>query len=308
MTHSVSPRTTAIGLACGAAGAIAFSGKAIIVKLSYRYGVDAVDVITYRMLFALPLFLALSWWSGRGKPPLTGRDWAGLFGLGFSGYYLSSFLDFLGLQYISANLERLILYLNPTIVLVVGLVLFKTAVTTRQWVALAISYVGILVVFGRDVSVSGPHIALGALLCFASAVSYALYLVFSGQWVRRLGALRLTGLATTIACLLCIAQFFVLRPPSAIAVPREVMLLGALNGSLCTFLPVLLLMLAIERVGPGLAAQVGIVGPVSTIILSWLILDEPVNAWMIVGTLLVLVGVSLLAPRRVISRTASTDP
>ena len=86
-------------------------------KLAYRYGVDAVTVLMYRMLFALPLFLALAWWAGRGKPPLTGGDWLLLFGLGFSGYYLASFLDFAGLQYIGANLERLILYLNPTIVL-----------------------------------------------------------------------------------------------------------------------------------------------------------------------------------------------
>jgi drug/metabolite transporter (DMT)-like permease len=307
MTHPVSPRTTAIGLLCGGAGAIAFSGKAIIVKLSYRYGVDAVMVITYRMLFALPLFLALSWWSGRDKPALTARDWAGLFGLGFSGYYLSSFLDFLGLQYISANLERLILYLNPTIVLVVGLLLFRTTVTARQWAALAVSYAGLLLVFGHDMSLNGSHVTLGALLCFASAISYALYLVFSGQWVKRLGALRLTGLATTIACLLCIAQFCVLRPPEAIVVPREVVLLGILNASLCTFLPVLLLMLAIERVGAGLAAQVGVVGPVSTIILSLLVLGEPVNAWMIGGTLLVLVGVSLLAPRRATQQATTSE-
>ena len=219
--HPTSPearRRVVTGMLMGATGAIAFSGKAIIVKLAYRYGVDAVTVIMYRMLFALPMFLALSWWAGRGKPPLAWRDWRILFGLGFSGYYLASFLDFAGLQYITASLERLILYLNPTVVLAVGLLLFKTPVSRRQWMALGVSYVGVFVVFGHDVTVSGPHVALGAALVFCSAVSYALYLVFSGEAVKRLGALRITGIATSIACVLCIAQFVILRPLATMAV------------------------------------------------------------------------------------------
>ena len=277
------------------AGAVAFSGKAIVVKLSYRYGVDAVTVIMYRMLFALPLFLLLSWWSGRGQPPLTGRDWRVLLGLGFSGYYLASFLDFAGLQYITASLERLILYLNPTLVLLVGLLLFNTPVKSKQWRALGLSYLGVLVVFGHDVVLIGQHVAIGAALVFGSAVSYALYLVFSGEAVKRLGALRLTGVATSIACLLCILQFLVLRPVSAMQVAPEVLWLAVLNATLCTFLPVLLVMMAIERVGAGLAAQMGMIGPLSTILLSVLILGEPFTVWMAAGTALVLVGVWQLA-------------
>jgi drug/metabolite transporter (DMT)-like permease len=280
-----------LGFAMAAAGAVAFSGKAIVVKLSYRYGVDAVTVIMYRMLFALPLFLALSWWSSRGQPSLTARDWRTVLGLGFSGYYLASFLDFAGLQFISASLERLILYLNPTVVLLTGLVLFRTPVKRRQWLALAVSYLGVLVVFGHDVALRGQHVALGAALVFASAISYALYLVFSGEAVKRLGALRLTGVATSIACVLCILQFLVLRPVSAMRVAPEVLWLAVLNATLCTFLPVLLVMMAIERIGAGLAAQMGMIGPLSTILLSVVILGEPFTAWMAAGTALVLVGV-----------------
>jgi drug/metabolite transporter (DMT)-like permease len=290
-----SPRVAWSGMLLGGAGAIAFSGKAIIVKLAYRYGVDAVTVIMYRMLFALPLFLLLSWWSGRGKPPLTWRDWKVLSGLGFSGYYLASFLDFAGLQYISASLERLILYLNPTVVLGMGLLLFKREVTRRQWAALALSYVGVLIVFGHDVTVSGNHVALGAALVFGSAVSYALYLVFSGEAVKRLGALRITGLATSIACVLCIAQFFILRPVSAMSVAPEVIWLSILNATLCTFCPVLLVMMAIERVGAGVTAQTGMIGPLSTITLSVILLGEPFTVWMAAGTALVLSGIWLLA-------------
>lgn len=291
------PRELLTGLLLAIGGAFAFSCKAIIVKLSYRYGVDAVTTIMYRMLFAMPLFVLLSWWSGRGKPPLTGRDWMALFGLGCCGYYLASTLDFLGLQYISASLERLILYLNPTIVLLAGLLLFKTKVTSWQWLALGVSYIGVLLVFAHDVR-AGPNVVLGTALVFGSAVSYALYLVYGGELVRRLGALRITGLSTSIASVLCIGQFFVLKPVDAMIVAPEVLWLSALNATLCTFVPVLMTMIALERIGAGITAQVGMVGPMSTILLSVVILDEPFNAWIAAGTSLVVAGVWLLARRK----------
>ena len=286
------------GLALAMAGSIAFSGKAIIVKLAYRHGVDAVTLIMYRMLFALPLFLALAWWAGRGRPPLTGRDLRVIAGLGFTGYYLASFLDFAGLQYISASLERLILYLNPTIVLFLGAVLFKRRVKPRQLAALAVSYAGVLLVFGHEVQLSGADTLLGAALVFGSAVSYAVYLVYSGAEVQRLGALRLTGWATSVAALLCIVQFLVLRPLSAAIVAPEVLWLSLLNATLCTFAPVLMVMMAIERVGATMTAQTGMVGPLSTILLGVWLLGEPINAWIGAGTLLVLTGVWLLARAR----------
>jgi drug/metabolite transporter (DMT)-like permease len=283
------------GLALAGAGAIAFSGKAIIVKLCYRYGVDAVTVIMYRMLFSLPLFLALSWWAGRGKPRLTAHDWVTLSGLGFSGYYLASFLDFIGLQYINASLERLILYLSPTFVLAASVLLFRHTVSRRQWLALVLSYLGVVVVFGHDVSISGPHVVLGAALVLGSAISYAVYLLYSGQVVKRLGAMRIVGVATSLACVLCIVQFFVLRPVSAMAVAPEVIQLSLLNAVLCTFLPVIVTMMAIERVGAAITAQAGTIGPMSTILLSVLLLGERFTVWIALGTALVLLGVSLLA-------------
>ena len=286
------------GLALAAAGSVAFSAKAIIVKLAYRHDVDAVTLIMYRMLFALPLFLALAWWSGRGKPPLARRDLVVVTGLGFCGYYLASFLDFAGLQYITASLERLILYLNPTIVLLLGWLLFGQRVSTRQALALAVSYAGVLLVFGHEVRLSGTDSALGAALVFGSALSYAVYLVYSGKEVQRLGALRLTGWATSVACVLCIAQFLLLRPLSAALVAPAVVGLSVLNATLCTFAPVLMVMMAIERIGATLTAQTGMIGPVSTIVMGVLILGEPMNAWVVAGTVLVLLGVWLLARAR----------
>jgi len=283
------------GLLLAAAGSIAFSGKAIIVKLAYLYGVDAITLIMLRMLFALPLFLALAWWSSRGKAPLTRNDWLGVFGLGFTGYYLASYLDFWGLEYISASLERLILYLNPTVVLVLGWIIYKRRITPMQGAAMAMSYAGVLVVFGHEVGVQGPDAALGTLLVFLSAVSYAIYLLYSGEMVKRLGSLRLVGLATSVACGFVLLQFALLRPlNTAFAVAPEVIQLSLLNAVACTFAPVLMVMMAVERLGAGLAAQTGMIGPMSTILMGVVILGEPFNGWIVVGTVLVMGGVFLV--------------
>jgi drug/metabolite transporter (DMT)-like permease len=280
------------GLALATFGAIAFSGKAIIVKLAYRYGVDAVTLIMLRMLFALPIFAAMAWWASRGKAALSARDWLGVTGLGVTGYYLSSFLDFAGLQYITASLERLILYLNPTLVLLLGWLLYGKNFRRMQLVGMAISYCGIFLVFGHEVRLEGGQAALGALLVFASAVTYAVYLVYSGQLVQRLGALRLVGLATTVACICCLLQFVVLRPlGTAFEVAPQVVWLSVLTATACTAVPVLMVMMAIERIGPALSAQAGMVGPMSTILMGVLMLGEPFTAWIAVGTVLVIAGI-----------------
>ena len=279
------------GLLLAAAGSIAFSGKAIIVKLAYRHGVDAITLVMFRMLFALPFFIATAWWAGRHQAPLTRNDWLGVLGLGFSGYYLSSFLDFLGLQYISASFERLILYLNPTLVLVLGWVLYKRKITYHQGMAMAVSYSGVLLVFGHEVSLVGENIALGSILVFGSAITYAIYLTYSGHLVQRLGSLRLAGLATTVACFFCILQFVLLKPVAALNVVPEVIWLSMLNAIVCTVLPVLMIMMAIERVGPGLTSQIGMIGPLSTLTMGAFFLNETFNLWILMGTVLVLGGV-----------------
>ena len=292
------------GLLLAVTGAIAFSGKAIIVKLSYLYGVDAVTVIMYRMLFALPFFIAMGVWAERQAiaraNPLTRRDVIDIVGLGFVGYYLSSYLDFLGLQYITASLERLILYLNPTLVVLLGWAVYKKPIHPIRMLAMAISYCGVLLVFGHEVSLEGSHAAFGALLVLASAISYAIYLSYSGQLVQRMGSLRLAGWATSVACLLCIGQFVLLRPlHEALEVAPAVVWLSLLNAVACTAVPVLLVMMAIERIGPGLTAQTGMIGPMSTLLMGVFILGEPFNAWVLAGTALVLGGVFLVtrAPR-----------
>lgn len=285
------------GVAMAMLGAIGFSGKAIIVKLAYRHGVDAITLLMWRMLLALPLFLALAWWAGRDRPPLRARDWRDIGVLGFTGYYLASFLDFAGLQFISAGLERLILYLNPTLVLLIGVAFFGQRVGRRQALAMGLSYSGVVLVFAHELRFDGWATLWGGALVFGSALSYAVYLALSGQVVQRLGALRLTGLATSVACGLCLLQFALLRPLEAALVPSAVVGLSVLNATACTFAPVLLVMLAIERIGAPTAAQVGMVGPMSTLLMAAVLLDEPLNAWVLAGTVLVLAGVATLARR-----------
>jgi drug/metabolite transporter (DMT)-like permease len=291
-------RSSLSGLLLAVAGAIAFSGKAIIVKLSYRYGVDAVTIIMLRMLFALPFFIALGIWSERQTQaranPLTTRDKLDIAALGVVGYYLSSYLDFLGLQYISASLERLILYLNPTLVVVLGWLIYKKPVQPIRMLAMVVSYSGVLLVFVHELSFTGTDVALGSALVFSSALTYGIYLLYSGQLVKRIGALRLVGWATSVACICCILQFLVLRPLSAADVPQQVLWLAILNATLCTVAPVLMVMMAIERIGAALTAQTGMIGPMATITLGVVVLDEPLNLWIGAGTLLVVGGVFLV--------------
>ncbi|MGM9490979.1 DMT family transporter [Ideonella sp. YS5] len=283
------------GLALALAGSIAFSGKAIIVKLAYRHGVDAVTLIMYRMLFALPMFALMAWWAGRGKTALTRRDLLFLLGLGFSGYYLASLLDFMGLALVTASLERLILYLNPTLVLILSVLFLGKKVHWKQALSLAVSYAGVVLVFGQELSAQGADAALGAALVFGSALSYAIYLVMSGQWVQRLGSMRLAGWAGSIACVFCIGHFLFMIPIESARVAEPVLWLSVLNATACTVAPVWMVMMAIERIGPALTSQAGMVGPMSTITMGVIFLGEPFTPVLVAGTVLVLAGVWVLA-------------
>jgi drug/metabolite transporter (DMT)-like permease len=290
------------GLMLAAMGAIAFSGKAIIVKLGYRYGTDAVTLLALRMLVAFPFFLAMGAWAARRSSPLSTADRGRILLLGVLGYYLASFLDFAGLAYITATLERLILYLTPTLVALIGWLAFGRRISRRQAVALLVSYLGVALAFGHDLQVGGANIALGSVLVFGSALAYALYLVGSGELVQRVGAVRLTAYASSVASVLCLLQFVLLRPMEALALPWEVYALSLVNGTLCTVLPVLAVMMAVARIGSALAAQVGMIGPVSTIILSLLLLGEPMGPWQVAGTVLVMAGVFVVSQQKTVAR------
>src|SRR5471030_593387 len=271
------------GLSLAIAGAVLFSTKAILAKLLYRYHIDAVTLIAFRMLFSLPVFAAVAIWQMRIGAPLSNADRWRLLGLGLIGYYLSSFLDFLGLQYITVGLERLLLFLTPTFVLLMTTVFLKRHISRQQWLALFISY--------------GGNVPLGSLLVLGSASAYAVYLLFTGEMVRRLGSLRLVSYAMCVSSVACIGQFFFLRPAAGLIQPMPVYWLSLANGVFCTVMPVFMTMTAVQRIGAGVASQAGMIGPVSTLFLGALILGEPVTAWQLAGTALVLAGIYMLSKK-----------
>ncbi|MGN6702751.1 MAG: DMT family transporter [Burkholderiaceae bacterium] len=286
------------GLTIAVIGAILFSAKAIVAKLMYRYQVDAVTVLAFRMMFSFPLFAAVAVWRTRIDAPLSAADLGRVTMLGLIGY-LSSFLDFLGLQYISAGLERLILFLTPSFVLLISVVFYKKKITSVEWIALLTSYLGTVLVFLHDVRFGGDHVGLGSALVLCSAVSYALYLLFSGQLVKRVGAMRLVAYAMCISSVACVGQFFLLRPVSMLAQPQGVYALSLVNALFCNVLPVFMTMIAVARIGAPTASQAGMVGPVSTLFMGAVLLDEPVTGIQLVGTTLVLSGIWMLSKKKI---------
>lgn len=287
-----------LGLALAMTGSVLFSAKAIVIKLAYRYGVDAETLITLRMVLSAPFFVLAYRWSSRGKLPLTSTDHLRLVVIGFFGYYAASYLDFLGLQYVTAGLERLILYLNPTIVLVLSVLFLRRRLTRLDGLALLLAYSGIVFVFWHDVSFEGDGIALGTALVFGSAITYAIYLVLAGELVKRLGAIRLTSYAMLVSTVAICVQFVVLRPMSSLAQPAPVYWLSLFNAGFCTVLPVFAIMLAVEKIGAGRASLASMIGPISTILLAWIFLDEAISVWQMFGTTLVLCGIGVLSLER----------
>jgi len=286
------------GLAIAIGGAVLFSTKAIVAKLLYRYHIDAVTLIAFRMLFSLPVFAAVAVWKMRTEPPLAVRDRWRLAGLGLIGYYLSSYLDFLGLQYISVGLERLILFLTPTFVLLITALVFKRRIGRAEWIALALSYCGIVLVFAHDLKGGGGSTVTGSLLVLGSAACYAAYLLGTGEMVRRIGSLRLVAYAMCVSSAACIAQFFILRPASMLVQPLPVYGLSLVNGIFCTIFPVFMTMAAVQRIGATTASQAGMIGPASTLFLGWALLGEPITTVQLAGTGLVLGGIYLLSKKK----------
>jgi drug/metabolite transporter (DMT)-like permease len=282
------PRT--VGLTLAVLSAVAFSFKAIFVKLGLAHGADAVTLLALRMGFALPVFLAMAW----------RRDWLWLVALGLSGYYLSSLFDFLGLQYISAGLERLILFTYPTLVLLFSALFLGHRIRPSAWGALALCYAGIGLAVSHDLTFAGDTQALivGSLWVFASAVSYALFWMGSGHVVARVGAARLSAFASIFACLFVLGHFAATHPLAALAVPPRVYLDGLALALLSTVLPIWLQAEAIRRVGAPTAALVGTLGPVVTIFLGWWILGEAMSASQLAGAGLVIAGVLLVSVRK----------
>jgi drug/metabolite transporter (DMT)-like permease len=293
-SHSRSLRLT--GALLVALGAIAFSGKAIIIKLAYRYGVDPVTLLALRMLFSAPLFLVIGVWASRGSEPLVRADWLKVMALGFVGYYLSSLFDFIGLQYITAALERLVLFLNPTFVVLLSAMLFGRRITLRDVLALMLCYSGIALVFVNDFTTQQANVALGAGWVLLSALFYAVYLVGSGQMLQRVGSVRFACWASLVSCVAVVTHFLVTKPAALLLdQPAQVHGLGILMAIVSTVLPIVMMAEGMRRIGPSHASMIGSVGPVGTIVLGAIFLGESITIVQVAGAALVVAGVLFIS-------------
>jgi drug/metabolite transporter (DMT)-like permease len=284
------------GLICAALGAFGFSFKAVLVKAAYRYGVDTETLLCLRMGYALPFFVAMAIAAQRRAPRrLTRRDWTELASLGVLGYYLSSYLDFLGLRYITAGLERVVLFIYPTLVVLLSAAFLGRPLAARTVVLLALSYLGVALSVSPELRAGTPDRLLGFALVLASALCYAVFLLRSGEGVARLGTAYVTAYATGIACLLCILQFVLTRPLIMLRQPWPVHALGAGMGLFSTVLPVWFLNEAMRRLGASTTSMIGSLGPVFTILLADLFLHEPIRAAQIAGAAIVALSVTSLS-------------
>ena len=279
--------------------AIGFSAKAVIVKLAYVYKVDATTLLFLRMLFATPFILEVGIHKMRSeKVKLSTTEWIMVVLLGFLGYYLSSILDFLGLLYVSAGMERLILFIYPTLVIVLSAIFFGQTVRRREILSLLITYIGILIVFITDKVEKTENIYLGAFLIFLCAFTYAAYLIGSGKMIPRIGASRFTAYAMLVACLSISLHFVFTHKAEDLYLPLQVYSLSFAMAIISTVLPTFLLAQGIKRIGSSTASIIGTIGPVSTIILAWIFLGETINLYQIFGTVLVILGVFIVSYKK----------
>ncbi len=292
------------GILFALAGVISFAFRPVLIKLAYAataasHPVSATTLLFLRMSLSLPFFLAMAWWL-RDEKPIARRDWLGIVGLGFLGYYLASLLDFLGLQYVPAGLGRLIMFLYPTLVVLLSAIFLSKSPTRRELAALAITYAGVALVLSDRLGVAPEHrqFMFGALLIFASAMCYAVYLVTGSQLVKRVGSGRFTAYTMIVSTVPAVIQFAALESPAALQLPAQIWWIALLLATACTALPVLLVAEALKRIGANHFALIGALGPVTTVLADFFLLDGTLGAAQVLGGALVISGVLLVTIKR----------
>jgi len=297
-------RTDVVGAAFVLIAAIGFSAKAIFIKLAYAnaavtgIAVAPITLLFMRMVISLPFFLGIAYWSSRGAAPLTRRDWGALVVVGLMGYYGASLFDFWGLQYISAALERLILFLNPTIVVLLSALFLGYRIVRRDVAALALSYAGIALVFVHDLVTTENSVLFGSMLVLISALLYAGYLVGAGQMVKRIGAVRFGAYASVVSTIAILIHFAIAHNGTALRQPAQIWTLAAWMATVSTVLPVLMMAEGMRRIGSSNAAMMSSIGPAATIFLGYLFLNEPVTWLQMGGAGLVMVGVLMIGLKK----------
>jgi drug/metabolite transporter (DMT)-like permease len=289
------------GVAFGLAGVLAFSLRPILIKLSYAAAhVSPTTLLFLRMALSLPFFAAVGWWLRGREPRISRREWLAIGALGLLGYYAASFLDFLGLQYVGAGVGRLILFLYPTLVLLISFLFLGRRPGARELGAIVVSYSGIALVVSSQVGTTeqGRLFLLGVLFIFGSALCYAVYLVAGSEVVKRVGSMRFTAYSMMVSTAPALLQFFLLERASALELPAAVWGYAIVLATFSTVLPMFLQAEALKRIGANHFAVLGAVGPVSVAITSALGLDEPFTWRQAAGGALVIAGVLLVSLKR----------
>ncbi len=278
-------------------GAICFSIKAILIKLAYGYAIDAVTLLTLRMAFSLPFFLAVPFLYRKKEShePASKKDWIFIILLGILGYYVASIFDFWGLQYVTASLERLILFIYPTIVVLLSAVFFKKAVTKTILIALLLTYLGIFIIFSDTTLKVQHNIVLGSAFIFVSAFTYAAYLVGSGKLIPKIGSVLFNTYAMIVSCIAVIIHFAIAQPSNLFQLSAEMYGYGFAIAIISTVIPTFLIAEGINLIGSSKASIIASIGPVITILLGYLLLGEPVTMMELVGASFVMCGVLFIS-------------
>ncbi|QLE02555.1 DMT family transporter [Galbibacter sp. BG1] len=284
-----------IAVFVGILGVVLFSAKAVMVKLAYQYNVSSVNLLMFRMLFALPFYILVLIFSKKKNEKLEKKDFLWLVLFGFIGYYLASYFDFLGLQYIKASIERIILFIYPTIVVVLSRIFLKRPITKVQMLAILLTYLGVIIAFWDEMAVEGATFLVGAGLIFSSALTYASYLTGSDWLIPKFGVVRFTSYAMIISCASVVLHYVLFEQTSLLGYHPNVYWLGLAMAVLSTVIPSYLVSYCIKEIGASNFAILGGLGPISTIALASIFLDEKLSWLQFAGTFLVIFGIVLIS-------------
>ncbi|MER3373654.1 MAG: DMT family transporter [Allomuricauda sp.] len=292
--------TKGLGILYGILGVVLFSSKAVMVKLAYQYQVDTLDLLMFRMFFSLPFYILILFVIRKKRSTLEikTKDYLWLLAFGFVGYYLASYFDFLGLNYIKAGLERIILFVYPTIVVFLSWLFFREKITKVQSMAIVITYIGVVVTFWNELEIVGNEAFVGGFLVLLSAITYASYLVGSGWLIPKFGVLRFTCYAMIVSTFCIFIHYTLSGDWDLFNYPLPVYGYGLAMAIFATLIPSFLVSASIKRLGASNFSILGSLGPVSTILLAYVFLAEKLTYWQLLGMLIVIFGVTYLSLNR----------
>ncbi|AXT49951.1 DMT family transporter [Aquimarina sp. BL5] len=281
-----------IGIIVAVIGVVLFSAKAVMVKLAYKYDITSEHLLLFRMSFSLPFYFAIAIFNKPSNPEKIRKiDYLWIIFFGFVGYYLASYFDFLGLQYIKAGLERIILFVYPTLVIIISRIFLKDKITKQQLVAIIITYIGVVITFWQELQLETSNLILGGSLIFLSALTYATYLVGSGWLIPKFGVISFTSYAMIVSSLCIIFQYLAFDRGDLTSYSSEVYFLSILMAFFSTIIPSYLISYAIGKLGASNVAIIGSLGPISTIILAFFFLGESLSQIQIIGAAIVILGI-----------------